>query len=296
MVYVAYQKHLNFATKTKGTLHRDTTDWDHHAIPSRWIQTALTGGMPFAPRHSVLVSGLAVASLYFAHRAYARREATKGVHEQYEKVAAEYDQRWETYVRATISAFMRHAKGPISRLRSGARVLDVGTGTGAVPKAITSDFPTLKVSGADLSQGMIDTARCECAASDFVVAPAENMPFPASYFDLVTSLSSLHFWTSPASGLKEIHRVLQPGGQLVLSDWCHDFTVCQFCGWYLWLTPGHSKADWAILKVRDVRRMLAAAGFVDVSCVTYKVDAHVFGRWWLPRWGMMAFVAHKLDK
>ena len=223
-----------------------------------------------------------------------RRRAS--VREQYEELAGSYNERWAAYVQATLNAFMSCASEPLRDLTAGDCVLDVGTGTGAVPRAILRSFPGLKLSAADLSESMIETGRHECPAVDFVVAPAESLPFASGSFAAATTLSSLHFWTDPEKGLREMHLCLKPGGRVVLSDWCHDFVVCKMCAWYLWLTPGHSKADWSILTSRDVNGMLTKAGFVDVAFTTYKVEARVFGRWWLPRWGMMAFVARKAEQ
>jgi ubiquinone/menaquinone biosynthesis C-methylase UbiE len=215
------------------------------------------------------------------------------VREQYDDISSVYDERWDVYVRLTLKAFMRFVVAPLEELAPGARVLDVGTGTGAVPKALAERHLRLDLNGADVSEGMVEVARRECGACRFVVAPAEALPFEASSFAVITTLSSLHFWTDPAAGVREMHRVLAPGGQVIISDWCHDFMVCKCCSWYLWLMPGYSKADWSILGVCKVTDMLTAAGFVDVTVTTYKIDAHVFGRAWMPRWGMMSLSARK---
>jgi len=46
-----------------------------------------------------------------------------------------------------------------------------------------------------------------------VVGVAEAMPFPDNSVDLVVSRGSIFFWDDPAQGLKEVHRVLRPGGK-----------------------------------------------------------------------------------
>jgi SAM-dependent methyltransferase len=122
-----------------------------------------------------------------------------------------------------------------------ADVLDVGTGTGVVVRRLAERHPLWTFTGVDISDGMLDVAKAHLPRHTFVLAGAENLPFPNESFDVIVTLSSFHFWSDSERGLAEIRRVLRPGGLLVLSDWCHDFWACKLCAWYLWLTPGYSK-------------------------------------------------------
>ena len=223
------------------------------------------------------------------------QRAASEVQEQYDRVAAQYDDRWAAYVRHTLEAFLARSQ-PIESLDSGSKVLDVGTGTGALVKALHAKYPTHCYSGVDISEKMIEEARGGVPDATFVHGSAEALPFPDSSFDAVVSLSSLHFWTNPAAGLQEMARVLRPGGVLIVSDWCHDYLVCKLCAWYLWLTPGHSRADWSILGSRAVAYMVSNAGLDTRPADCYEIDSRVFGKAWLPRWGMMAFTATKPTK
>ena len=110
-------------------------------------------------------------------------------------------------------------------LTPGARVLDVGTGPGLLPLKLVTACPHLTIDAIDLAPEMIDQARhfaemTQGAASlTFTVADVARLPFPDATFDLVVSSVSQHHWTDPAAGLREVSRVLKPGGQA----WIYDF-------------------------------------------------------------------------
>jgi SAM-dependent methyltransferase len=79
------------------------------------------------------------------------------------------------------------------------------------------------VTAYDLSQAMLDVVSREAARRGlFNVAlrrgAAEALPFADASFDLVATRYSAHHWTDMAAGMKEINRVLRPGGRAVIID------------------------------------------------------------------------------
>lgn len=109
-------------------------------------------------------------------------------------------------------------------LGSGARVLDVGTGPGGVPLSIARAQPLLRVDGLDLSADMIAYARAATADAGladrvtFTVGDVAHLPFPDGTFDLVVSSMSQHHWNDVRGGIREVRRVLRPGGQAWIYD------------------------------------------------------------------------------
>jgi len=106
------------------------------------------------------------------------------------------------------------------RLPDGARVLDVGTGPGIMPRLVAAAAPGLRVDAVDLSPEMIAWAQqTSTPGVTYSVADVAALPWPDATFDLVVSTISQHHWEDPEAGLREVRRVLRPGGQA----WVYDF-------------------------------------------------------------------------
>ncbi len=96
-----------------------------------------------------------------------------------------------------------------------ADVLDVGTGTGLVLRALHEQRPTLRLTGIDLSPGMLEVARAALPDAAFVEADATVLPFGDASFDLVTCATSLHLFPDARGAMSEWARVLRSGGRAV---------------------------------------------------------------------------------
>jgi SAM-dependent methyltransferase len=92
------------------------------------------------------------------------------------------------------------------------RVLDVGCGGGSVAKAAKRARPDLEVFGCDLSESAIKTAKVAPEGVDFRLATAERLPFGDGEFDFVWIFDVLEHVDDPARVLREVARVLKPGG------------------------------------------------------------------------------------
>lgn len=94
-------------------------------------------------------------------------------------------------------------------------VLDVGTGTGLVLRALHDRDPALRLTGIDLSAGMLAVARAALPDAVLVEGDATVLPFGDAEFDLVTCATSLHLFPDARVAMAEWARVLRPGGRAV---------------------------------------------------------------------------------
>lgn len=167
-------------------------------------------------------------------------------------------------------ASRNHAGGPdLERLTQlaghhpGWVALDVATGGGHTALAVAPHVA--KVIATDLTKPMLAAAREFIQAGgttnvEFQRADAEDLPFAACSFDLVTCRIAAHHFPHPARFVAEVARVLQPGGLFLLQDQ----VTPEEAGAVLWITdfekrrdPSHqralSRAEWLAL--------LASSGF-----------------------------------
>ena len=115
-----------------------------------------------------------------------------------------------------INSFVRY-------LPANAKVLDVGCGGGQVLEKLLSDSTFQgEYFGIDISpfQTQFAIERLERFHTRVTIkcASAMELPFPGERFDLVYSLACIKHWPDMNTGLKEIFRVLKPGGQLIITE------------------------------------------------------------------------------
>jgi ubiquinone/menaquinone biosynthesis C-methylase UbiE len=114
-------------------------------------------------------------------------------------------------------------------LASGEQVLDLACGTGQVSlRAAAAVGEQGHVLGADLSQRMVDAAQRQATPNTrFLRMDAQQLALPDATFDVVLCSLGLMYLPEPALAVREMHRVLRPGGRLGLSVWGERSR----CGW-----------------------------------------------------------------
>jgi ubiquinone/menaquinone biosynthesis C-methylase UbiE len=121
------------------------------------------------------------------------------------------------------------------------RLLDVGCGTGAASRAAAG--VAASVVGIDLSPEMIHQAVTLAEGVEnvrFEMADAERLPFGDREFTSVLCSNSFHHYPYPLQAVREMARVLAPGGRLVIGDACADLATARVADRLLrWFEPGH---------------------------------------------------------
>lgn len=101
-------------------------------------------------------------------------------------------------------------------LRGGERLLDIGCWNGYLLERIRDAGLYKDLYGVDIVAEAVEVTRSKRFSAQVVDLNAELLPFPDGYFDGVTMLAVLEHIFDPYAVIKEVHRVMRPGGELVI--------------------------------------------------------------------------------
>jgi SAM-dependent methyltransferase len=143
----------------------------------------------------------------------------------------------------------------------GEQVLEIGFGPGVTIARLAELIGDGSVTGVDNSSVMVEQARRRNASAiraervDLRYGSVELLPFVDDAFDRALAVNSQHHWPNPTANLREVRRVLKPGGVIVIAEqpvWAEaDADDCRFAS--------------------DLASRLAAAGFEQIEVVTRRM-------------------------
>lgn len=174
----------------------------------------------------------------------------------------------------------------VSLPSAGATVLDVACGTGIGARVASRLVgPAGRVVGLDSDEGMLEMARA--ALSGDGGAPivwrhgnALDLPFADGAFAFVLCLEGIQFFPDRAAGLREMRRVMRPGGTLVASTWAaleqNPGYHALAAGLRAFVSDGASRLPpFALADADAIRALLSAAGFTAFTVETHRLDVAV---------------------
>jgi ubiquinone/menaquinone biosynthesis C-methylase UbiE len=188
------------------------------------------------------------------------------------QASAEFNRWSESYDRSILQRllFGPSHRAILARVRARfgdepVRILDVGCGTGVFASVIHRERPEATVVGVDLTAGMLERGRERwhrlAGHASPVQGDSERLPFASGAFDVVTCSNSFHHYPDQAQAIVEMHRVLRPGGVLLLVDGYRDDPY----GWFIYdVCVATVEGNVHHASRRRVRSLMAEAGFAEV--------------------------------
>ena len=143
-------------------------------------------------------------------------------------------------------------------------LLDAGCGTGAMLGLFQRDCPGKNYTGVDFSEKMIETAnKKHLKGVCFVAGDCENLPFADNSFDVVTCSMSFHHYPEPEKFFLSLHRVLRPGGRLILRDMASNSRLLMWLFNHIEIPMANRflhKGDVHVYTKSEIQRLCDAAG------------------------------------
>ena len=146
----------------------------------------------------------------------------------WDRAAGDYERSWSAQLAPAQSLALE-----MTALAPGERVVDIACGTGLVSiPAARAIAPGGELVGTDISQVMVDTAALRAADAGvagvrFERMDAESLDLPDGAFDAAICALGLMYVPDPAQAMREMRRVLRPGGRAVAAVW----GARRRCGW-----------------------------------------------------------------
>lgn len=107
-----------------------------------------------------------------------------------------------------------------ANIQKGHRVIDVACGTGALAIAVSDHAGSEgTTAGIDINEGMLNIARSKSSSVEWINAPAEALPFEDDHFNCAVSQFGLMYFENQETAIREMMRVLHPGGSLAVVVW-----------------------------------------------------------------------------
>ncbi|HKW32800.1 MAG TPA: class I SAM-dependent methyltransferase [Candidatus Acidoferrum sp.] len=159
-------------------------------------------------------------------------------------------------------------------------ILDVGCGGGRTVNKLAAIATQGKVYGVDHSDESIAATKrmnaqwINLGRVEVRVGSVSQLPFPDGMFDLITAVETHFWWPDLPSDMREVFRVLKPGGVLILIAEVYkgaNTTVSRLAGKYA------SRAGMMLLSVEEHRELFINAGYAEVQVIEERNKGWICG-------------------
>ncbi|MCR2761903.1 MULTISPECIES: class I SAM-dependent methyltransferase [unclassified Microbacterium] len=201
----------------------------------------------------------------------------------FEGAAVDYDRFMGRYSELLSSPFSDFAG-----VQQGQRVLDVGCGPGALTAELVARLGAAAVTGVEPSVSYSAAARERFPGARIEMAAAGDLPFEDAEFDVALAQLVVHFMSDPVHDLREVARVVRPGGVVAACVWDHaggTSPLSQFWEVLSTVDPdAPSESERPGTRRGQLGRYLAAAGLREIAetVLTVRVLHPTFEDWWQP--------------
>jgi SAM-dependent methyltransferase len=169
-----------------------------------------------------------------------------------------------------------------ARIRTRDRVLDVACGTGVLAREVAGRVGSAgQVTGIDPTLGMLAVAKERAPGVDWREGVAESLPFEDGSFDAVVSQFGLMFFTDRRLALREMQRVLAPGGRLALAVWDSIDNIPAYAALVALLerlvdrrAADALRAPFVLGNASELATLFAGAGMPGATIATHRGAAH----------------------
>lgn len=166
----------------------------------------------------------------------------------------------------------RRFVGKLKKYNTERSITDVGCGPGYLLQLIAKEYPTIKLVGVDISKMMLERAKANFESMgladrvEFREGSADSLPLGDQTQDFIVSTLSLHHWVDPKAAFNEIHRVLKPGGKMLVLDLMRDAPRIFF--WVLWFAQN---VAFRIIGTNAMRRAGEPTGSLFASYTSQEI-------------------------